>query len=237
MSMTSMAPPPASAGAESSRPSSRQNGDGKEDGIVGQDDHSGHYEVAGHDNVRKDDGYPEQQSNGYDTTDRNNYYEVNGSASAPQSTSPNGRSSYDNANGSTPRTSNGSSTQWSGSYTTSPRNTSEQAIPRQPPQRAVFGMLNGESDRDGGDGYGSTLPTLNSVYQAPNGISSSKRIREIDDDEEEDGRPSSRGEDRGDDNGLKRRKTISQPNPTTPPVGVARSRSQLVGGARSNSRR
>lgn len=215
--------PPASAGADNSRPSSRQN-----NGDVKEDEHSSHY--AGQDD-RKDDGYSTQQSNGYDHPDRNNYYaEVNGSSNAAQSTSP-PQPAYETSNG-TSRT-NGTSNQWSGSYTTSPRGTSDQAIPRQPP----FGLLNGESgDRDSGDSYSSGLPNINTSYTSSNGLPSAKRIRELDDDEDEDGRPSSRGEDT--EGGLKRRKTLSSGSATTPPVGVSnRPRSQLVGGGRSSSRR
>jgi len=208
--------PPASAGAENSRPSSRQNsGDVKED-----DGHQNHY-----DQDRKDDGYSSQAANGYDHPDRNNYYaEVNGASNGAQTNSP-PQSNYEATNGA-----NGTSQQYA-TYSTSPRGTTEQSIPRQPP----FGMLNGDRERDAADGYGSSLPTINTSYTSSNGLPSAKRIRELDDDEDDDGRPSSRGEDR-EEGGLKRRKTISSQQTASPPIGVSRSRSQLAG-VRSGARR
>lgn len=155
----------------------------------------------------------------------------------------------DGGNGATPRTTTTPQQQWvqgGNGYSTPPRaNSANGSAIRQPPQRNLYQLVGGDSAADQTDSTGTGAPDntyatqsgLNGVpmpSQTPpqsygvNGTttpSSNKRVREIDDDEEQGSRPSSRDhDDRGPDDGagLKRRKTIGREGaPPAPATGMA----------------
>lgn len=226
----SMAPPPTSRVGPGSRPSSRQaNGEVKDEEQPSiPDAHS--YEVVNE--QRKDDGYAPPQANGYDST-RNNYYAEHASqpngqgGDAPTRTAYDGTSRIEEVNGTSSPNADGTQQWSSGGYTTSPHGASAQSIPRNPPQREIFDMMNGQN--------GQRTP-YEEPYSA--GLSGSKRIRELDDDEDDDGRPTSSDGRNGEEGGMKRRKTISQGSGPTnaPPANLNRSFSQKVAG-RATARR
>ncbi|KAI5776641.1 hypothetical protein EDC01DRAFT_451091 [Geopyxis carbonaria] len=149
----------------------------------------------------------------------------------------------DNATGATPRTTTTPQQQWvqnSSGYQTPPRTNSSNGPTRQPPQRNIYQLVTGDPAADHCDvnGAGSSDGTyagqpLGGVAMPPqvppqnyasiNGTpGSSKRLREVDDDDEHGSRPSSRGhEDRTGETevtGLKRRKTIREGS--TPSTGM-----------------
>lgn len=122
--------------------------------------------------------------------------------------------SHHNASGrGTPRTSVTSQTQWSGGY----------GAPQRPPQSTSSNlysvMVDSRAPATNGNGNGATdsyssagtLPSLYPSYAATNGASSSnKRGREDDDEADPYGRPSSRGANGDDIEGVKRRKTVRE---------------------------
>lgn len=221
----SMAPPPTHQNG--SRPSSRQNdGEGKDEqgGPIGEvvDEQPVHYQPAPeHETERKEDEYGHSQGgqsvpSAYNNAPRSAYYppehtphlspDLSGSPSQQGAGTPNSRAyststqPIDPQTGSTPRSATAPQQQWlqSGGYNTSPRGT-DQALSRQPPQRALYGM---DSDRDSqSGGYAS---------QGYMSGGSNKRIRELDDETEQDSRPASRESDAAETMNMKRRKTMSQ---------------------------
>jgi protein SOK2 len=226
-----MAPPPSHQNG--SRPSSRQNeGETKDEnglpqqsGIIGEvvDEQPVHYQAASeHETERKDDEYGHSQAGqsvpaGYSNAPRSAYYppehtphlspDLSGSPSQQGAGTPN-RGAYststqpiDPQTGSTPRTATAPQQQWlqqSSGYNTSPRGT-DQPLPRQPPSRALYGL---ESERDSQAGGYASQGYINS--------SSNKRIRELDDDEDQAPRPASRDSEVAEAMTMKRRKTMSQ---------------------------
>jgi protein SOK2 len=152
--------------------------------------------------------------------------------------------------GSTPRTTS-TPQQWvqnSSGYSTPPRaNSANGSAIRQPPARGAYQLANGDPIADHGEQTGTSVQDANYAVQSGlsgvpmpsqtppqsfggiNGTgaatpSSNKRMREIDDDDEQGSRPSSRGHDGDADpvgGGMKRRKTIREGS--TPSTGMGTS--------------
>ncbi|KAF2147437.1 uncharacterized protein K452DRAFT_293859 [Aplosporella prunicola CBS 121167] len=106
----------------------------------------------------------------------------------------------------TPRTTTTSQTQWSRGYGTPGKTLPSSNL------YSVISDTRSTANGSGPDGYGA--PSLQTGYPsqyAPNGaLPSAKRIRDLDDDENDYGRPASRDANGNEVEGLKRRKTITE---------------------------
>jgi len=122
----------------------------------------------------------------------------------------------------TPRTTAASQAQWSaGGYSTPQR--------AQPPS-SLYNVMGDSRPGENGNGAGYAA-TYASQYASPNGIPNNKRVRELDDDEQDAyGRPSSRD----DGEGLKRRKTLEggavggSHYDSAPDQGLQRTKAQIT---------
>ncbi|KAI5821477.1 hypothetical protein BZA77DRAFT_363874 [Pyronema omphalodes] len=174
--------------------------------------------------------------------------EMNGSPGQPSTPA---RTSYSTQSVNIPRAVDGGSTprttttpqQWvsgNSGYSTPPRsNSANGGAIRAPPQRNVYAMANGDAAADHADQATAgqqesnysvvAIPSQTPPQSFVNGTggatpSSNKRVRELDDEEDQGSRPSSRGQDdrAGDDASgqMKRRKTLREGSAPSPAMGT-----------------
>lgn len=263
--------PPTSRGPAPtlSRPASRQDdAHHKEEGSEEQNGLAGEEEYTTHDSNNYNGHRPNGVYYPPLSADPHLSPEMNGSPGQGPSTPA--RSTYGGPNASVPRTVDGGSgatprttttpqQQWGSGYSTPPRTNSANgsAIRQPPPQRNLYQLVSGDaSDQNDAAGAGpqdgntyaaQSIPMPSQTPPQSYGVngtatpSSNKRVRDMEDDDEQGSRPASRDHDDRVEpdgvSGMKRRKTIGQASAPVPPPGMATGSFERNAGERLNRTR